>query len=79
MKGRLCQGQRYARIFLNALKIANLRLIRYYEIITNVKFKFKVKDLLDFQSIITIPTMFYWVIMVFVDNFKICEILMTLL
>jgi len=68
-----------ASIEKNAFKITNLRVIKDYEVITNVKFKIGVKDLLDFQSIVTIPTMFYWVIMVFVDNFKIYEILVTLL
>ncbi len=80
-----CEGEVLSRpkvdasIEKNALKIANLWVIRDYEVITNVEFKIRVKDLLDFQSIVTIPTMFYCVIMVFVDNFKICEILVTLL
>jgi len=42
-----------------AFKIANLRAIRDHEVITNAKFKIRVKDLLDFQSIVTIPTVFY--------------------
>ncbi len=54
----------------NAFKTTNLRAIRDYEIITNAKFKIRVKDLLDFQSIVTIPTMFYWVVMVFANNFN---------
>jgi len=41
----------------NAFKITNLKVVRDYEIITNAKFKIRVKDLLDFQSIVTIPTM----------------------
>jgi hypothetical protein len=32
----------------NVFKIANLRAIRDYEVITNTKFKIRVKDLLDF-------------------------------
>jgi hypothetical protein len=32
----------------NAFKITNLKVIRDYEVITNVKFKIRVKDLLDF-------------------------------
>jgi hypothetical protein len=54
----------------NAFKTTNLRAIRDYEVITNAKFKIRVKDLLNFQSIVTIPTMLYWVVMVFANNFN---------
>ncbi len=60
-----CEGEVLSRpkvdvnIGKNAFKIANLRAIKNYEVITNAKFKIRVKDLLEFQSIVTIPTMFY--------------------
>jgi hypothetical protein len=60
-----CEGEVLSRpkvdvsIGKNAFKIANLRVVKDYEVITNAKFKIRVKDLLDFQSIATIPTVFY--------------------
>jgi hypothetical protein len=60
----------------NAFKIAHLKVARECEVITNEDFKAGVKDLLDLYLIVTIPTMFYWVVMMFANNFN-CEVLAT--
>jgi hypothetical protein len=60
-----CEGEVFSRpkvdvnIGKDAFKITNLKVIKVYEVIANAKFKIRVKDLLEFQSIVTIPTMFY--------------------
>jgi hypothetical protein len=62
----------------NAFKIANLKVVKECEVITNEDFKAGVKDFLDLYLIVTIPTMFNWVIMMFANNFN-CEVLATLM